>query len=128
MGNSPVLQFFVELVNRIKSRSPRFFLVLQLFGASLTLAGYIPSMLQQWFNVDVPGNVISMCEDIAQYATGFFVAALLPSQSSAVAKTNDGDILKTTDTTKLPFTANAEIKADDKKTEEIPKAIIIPQN
>ncbi len=126
MGTSVIINFFTELLNRIRSKSPKFFLVLQLIGASLTLAGYVPSMLQQWFNVDVPGHVISMCEDVAKYATGFFAAALLPSQSKSVAQTASGDILKTTDENKMPFTAAAEEKAEAKKENDLPQAIVMP--
>lgn len=108
---SIIISFFVELFQRIKTKSPTFFRVLQLLGASLTFAGYIPSMLQRWFNVEVPGHVISMCEDVAKYAAGFFAAALFPVAAQPIAVNGDGEVLKKTDEKKLPFTAKKEEKA-----------------
>jgi len=108
--NSIALNFFVELWQRLKTKSPTFFRVLQLVAALLTIAGYIPSVLQRWFNVEVPGHIITMCEDISKYAAGFLVAAALPVNSEQVAITTEGEILKKTDDKKLPFTAQKEIK------------------
>jgi|GEM_PF-2434415 len=124
MGASVILNFFTELINRLKSKSPKFFKILQLFAALLTFAGYVPSMLQQWFNVEVPGHIITLFEDIAKYSAGFFAAAFLPTQSTPVAQTTTGDILKTTDEVKMPFTAAAEEKAEAKKDTNLPEALI----
>lgn len=115
--------FFVELYNRLRTTSPKFFFVLQLFTSSLTLAGYIPSMLQVWFNVEVPGHVIALCEDVSKYASGFLAASLLPVASPRVAKT-DGTILKKTDQAKLPFTDKSEKKAEAKEEIKLPEATI----
>lgn len=128
MGASLILNFFTELINRLKSKSPKFFKILQLFAALLTLAGYVPAMLQRWFNVEVPGHIITLFEDIAKYSAGFFAAAFLPTQSTSVAQTKDGDILKTTDEIKMPFTAAAEVRAENKKETDLPQAIVMPTN
>lgn len=109
------LNFFVELWQRLRTKSPTFFRVLQLFSALLTFAGYIPSILQRWFNVEVPGHIITMCEDISKYSAGFLVAASLPVSSTTVAVTTQGEILKKTDETKLPFTAIKEVKEEIKE-------------
>lgn len=83
---TPVQSFFIELLNRLKAKSPRFFLVLSIFGASLTGLGWLPTMLHDWFNVDLPHNLVTMCRDIAKYATGFFAATVLPVNGIAQNK------------------------------------------
>lgn len=108
------LNFFVELWQRLKTKSPTFFRVLQAFAASLTFAGFVPSMLQRWFNVEVPGHVITMCEDIAKYSIGFLAAAALPVNAPQVSVTETGEILKKTDEKRLPFTAEKEIQQAEK--------------
>lgn len=110
MGSSIIIDFFRESLNRLFSKSPKFFKIFQLFAASLTFAGYIPSMLQRWFGVEVPGPTITLCEDIAKYAAGFFAAALLPVAQKPVAKTEEGEAIKVTDEKRMPFTAKAETK------------------
>jgi len=104
------LNFFIELYNRLRTKSPKVFKVLQVFAASLTFAGYMPSMLQRWFNVEVPGHIITMCEDVSKYAAGFFAAALLPVKSPLVAQTETGEPVNVTDEKKLPYTAKTEEK------------------
>jgi hypothetical protein len=110
MGSSIVLDFFRELFNRFFSKSPKFFKVLQIFSGCLTFAGYVPSMLQRWFGVVVPGPTITLCEDIAQYAGMFFLGVMLPVAQKPVAQTETGEAIKVTDEKKMPFTAKAETK------------------
>ncbi len=64
--------------------------------------------MQRWFNVEVPGHMITMCEDIAKYATGFFAAAQLPVSQPVVGQTEEGRDIKVTDEKKMPFTAAVE--------------------
>lgn len=103
-----MLSFFVELFNRLRTKSPKLFQVLQVFAGSLAFAGYIPSMFQRWFNVEVPGHIITLCEDVSKYAAGFFAAVLLPVKTPPVAQTETGAAVEVTDKSKLPFTAKAE--------------------
>lgn len=119
-----ILDFFKEMVNRIGTKSPMFFKVLQVLGASLTFAGYVPSMLQQWFGVDVSGNVINVCETISKYATGFFASSMLAVKSQTVGVTTEGSVVKVTDEKKMPFSAAAEQKEAAK---EIPPPEILPE-
>ncbi len=121
------IKFFIEFFNRLGRKSPKFFRILQLIGASLTFAGYIPSMLQRWFGLEVPGPTITMCEDIAKYASGFFAASLLPATSQVVAQTDEGSAVKVTDEKKFPFTANAEKKKIDESVPPPPIASDVPE-
>jgi len=120
MINNQVLNFFIEIWYRLKTKSPKIFFILQVLGGGLTLLGYVPSMMQQWFNVQVPGHIITMCEDISKYAAGFFAAALLPATTPPVAQTESGEAIKVTDDKKFPFTAKVESKAMDKEVPPVP--------
>lgn len=122
--STQVTDFLQEILNRLQMRSPKVFRVLQLIGGSLAFAGYIPSMLQRWFGVEVPGPTITMCEDIGKYAAGFFAAALLPVRTKPVAQTEEGRAITVTDENKLPFTS----KVEEKKIEESkPPLEVIPE-
>lgn len=115
--NSPALNFFIELWNRLKSKSPKFFMVLQIFSASLTFLGFVPYALENWFNVEMAHNFVRMCKDISSHAITFFVAVSLPTSNPPVAKTESGAILKTTDEARMPFTAANELKQETVKEE-----------
>lgn len=91
---SQLLNFFAEILQRIKARSPKLFRILQLFAGSLTFAGYLPGIFDRWFGVAMPENFINLCSDIAKYSTGFLIAAMLP--------------VKNPEETKLPFTEKSK--------------------
>lgn len=113
--NNTAVNFIIEFFQRLKTKSPAFFRVLMAIAAFLTFAGMFPSLLQRWFEVEVPGHIIAMCEDIAKYAAGFLVATALPVNSVDVGVNSEGEILKKTDEKKLPFTAVKELKQAEKE-------------
>lgn len=119
-----IIDFFKEVVNRIGTKSPMFFKVLQVLGASLTFAGYVPSMLQQWFGVVVSPGIIHVCESVAKYSAGFFASSMLAAKPTVVGQTETGIEVKVTNETKMPFTAKSEAK-DIAKT--IPPPDVIPE-
>lgn len=123
---TPVHSFFIELLNRIRTKSPKFFLILSIIGAALTGLGWLPTMLRDWFNIEMAPNFVVMCQDIAKYATGFFAASVLPVKSVPVGQTPEGSPIIVTDEKKLPFTA----KAEDKRVEETvppPPVVNVPE-
>ena len=119
-----IFDFFKELINRIGTKSPKFFKVMTVFAASLTFAGYFPSMLQRWFGFEVSGNIITLCEDVAKYSIGALAMSGLTVSPTTVGKTEEGSIVKVTDEKKLPFTAAAEQKEAAK---EVPPPEVIPE-
>lgn len=121
---NPVGAFFTELLQRLITKSPKFFRVLQTVAACLTFAGKIPWALGRWFGVEIPESTVTLCNDIAKVAIGFFGASMLPVASPPVAITTSGDILKKTDEKKMPYTAAAEQALADTK-EELPTGKII---
>lgn len=101
-------KFLLEFILRFGAKSPKFFVVFQIIMALLAMLGHLPTTLRNWFDVQMPDHFVTMCKDIAKYATGAFVMALLPADTKPVARTDDGSILKKTNDKKLPYTAVAE--------------------
>lgn len=110
MGSSIIIDFFRESLNRLFSKSPLFFKVAQLISACLAFAGFVPRILQSYFNIEIPNHTEELCKDIGIFFTGFFGAVLLPVKQKPVAKTEEGEAIKVTDEKKMPFTAKAETK------------------
>lgn len=123
-----LIDFFREFFARLSTKSPAFFKVLMVFMASLTFAGYIPSMLQQWFGVEVSGGVIHLCETIAHYTTGFLIASGLTAKPDVVGQTEKGMEVKVTDKKRMPFTANKEMKEIAKKVPPADVLENVPEN
>lgn len=110
MPNTQLTDFLIELYNRIRTKSPKFFFVLQLLSASVLLLGYLPSALQRWTNIIVSVHFMTFCEDVSKYATGFFGASMLATKTKPTAQTETGEAIKVTDEKKMPFTSKHEAK------------------
>lgn len=107
---SPIIDFITEAINRLRTKSPKFFFVFQLIGAILILLGYVPWMLNRWTPLTPSAYFINFCTDVSKYASGFLLAALFAVKTPVVAQTEEGDAVKVTDDKKMPFTAKAETK------------------
>jgi len=108
--NPQVLNFFREALNRLRTRSPRFFYILQLLGGSMTLAGKLPTLLDRWTTMHISPEFVNVCNDIAKFSLGFLMATFLSAETKPTAVTQEGDVLKKLDETKYPFTATSEKK------------------
>lgn len=113
--NGQLLNFFKEAWNRLGKKAPMFFSVMKVIGASLALAGKIPWALDRYTNIEPSEQFINLCSDIGYFFAGVFATSFLPSQSTAVAVTQNGEVIKKTDTEALPFTATSEAKVSDKQ-------------
>jgi hypothetical protein len=127
-STNPMITFLQELFLRLSTKSPKFFKVIQLVSAIAAAVTGLPGLFQE-LNITLPAwAVILQNKSVAwASATSLFIS-LLTAQSKPVSKTEDGVILKKTDETKLPFTANSEQKAADKqaeKGEELPTSLTI---
>ena len=115
MIDNQFLNFFKEAWYRIGSKSPKFFFITKTIGLILALAGKLPWALERYTNVQPSEHFVHLCSDIGWVFTGVFATSLLPTQSKAVAVTENGDVVKKTDTATLPFTATAEAKVSVKQ-------------
>ncbi len=107
---NPLLSFLQEIFTRLKSKSPKFFVIWQwIFGALTAITG-IPSFLQM-YNIHVPEVFGPYMTRLVAFASAVvWFMSKMPVQSSTVAVTSDGAVLNKTDAKKLPFTSQAEKK------------------
>ncbi len=112
-----VVKFLKEALYRLRAKSPRFFYVLQIFGACLTFASYLPGMLERWTTMEISPQFINFCEDIAKYAAGFTAAVLLPAEASPTSITQNGNLEKQVVDERYPFTAESQLKQAEKDHE-----------
>lgn len=100
----------IEIISRLRSKSPAFFFGLQVIAASLAFAGHLPGILDSWFNVSMPDHFVRMCKDIGNIFAGAFGTAILTKRDTVIAKSSDGNTLTMTDEKKFPVSAKAEQK------------------
>jgi hypothetical protein len=113
--------FLQELFMRFKTKSPKFFQIIQWISASLVMITTLPTLLDEIeaFGITFPDIVYSHVTIAVRYASiGIFLISMLTTQSKPAGVTEDGTVLKKTDETKLPFTAGDEIKKAEKAANE----------
>lgn len=135
--NPNVLAFLQELFQRLYTKSPLFFRIIQwVTGIALLITG-IPAFLGM-LNVHLPALWSDKLNQVIAYiSAGMYFVSLLTTQSKSVGITDAGQVVKKTNEQLLPFTAAAEQKAAEKKvvekvdvintaTGETAKAIVVP--
>lgn len=113
-ANNPFLSWLIEMVKRLGQKSPQFFVVLQwIFGIITAITGLpaVISLITTTLGYTLP-DVFTQFENKTVALCGLVVTfvSALPVQNTSVAKDQTGQVLKQTDTKKLPFTAKAEAK------------------
>jgi hypothetical protein len=104
------LSFLVELAQRIRTKKPKFFVVLQWLTGVLAGVTGIPSFLAQ-FNIVLPPAMTALENKyVAWAAIGFSLASQLTAAPPAATVTADGTVLTATDEKKMPFTTKVEVK------------------
>lgn len=115
--NSQLLNFLREMLNRAFTKSPMFFRIWQWASGILLVMTGIPELLEQ-LGVALPEPFSTMAiKAVAWASAGMYFMSLFPTQSNVVAATEQGDLLKQTDSTKLPFTAKSEERSETRKDE-----------
>lgn len=107
---NPLLSFLQEIFTRLKSKSPKFFVIWQwIFGAVTAITG-LPGFLHM-FNIQLPEVFGPVITQVVAYATGLlWFMSKMPVETTTIAVTSDGAVLKKTDEKKLPFTSRVEKK------------------
>lgn len=118
-----ILAFLQEMVQRLFLKSPKFFRVWQLISGALVLITGIPQLLAA-FSVKLPEEINNNLTTAIGWASrGIFIMSLMTTQSKPAAIDSEtGEVLKKTNSERLPFTANSEIKEAEKKS-SIPIAV-----
>ncbi len=122
-----MIDFFTEAFNRLKSKSPKFFSILQWVGLAVIILGHSPWIIGRY----EPGwhlsqGFINLCNDIANRGEGFLLAALFAVRTKPVAQTEAGEAVKVTDEKKMPLTAKDEVKTIEKTMPPPPVAHDVP--
>lgn len=105
-----VTDFLTEAANRLKTKSPKFFSILQGIGVAVILMGYSPWAINRYTAITLPDHFITLCNDIAKYGTGFLLSALFAVRTKPVAQTESGEAVKVVNDKKMPLTAKDEAK------------------
>lgn len=114
-----ILSFLQETLQRLFTKSPKFFKIWMIISGTLVLITGIPDWIR-FTGITIPNlwnHDVTLAVAWASRAATFM--AILTSKSPIVAVTVGGNVLKATDDTKLPFTAAVEQKAAVK--EQVPK-------
>jgi hypothetical protein len=115
MQTNALILFLQEIFSRLKTKSPTFFKVWQTIAGIVTAVTGLPGFLAMFNIVLPPALTILENKIVGAAAAGVLFMSLMPTQAPAAAISTDGCLLKTTDDKKLPFTAKAEAKAENKK-------------
>jgi hypothetical protein len=108
---NPLWSFLIELVQRLKTKKPKFFVVLQYITGLLGAITGLPAFLAQ-FSITLPPTWLALENKYVAWASvGFLIASQLTTATPAATVTKDGVVLTKTDEKKLPFTGEAEVKA-----------------
>lgn len=106
--NNLFLSWLRENIQRFFTNSPLFFKWWQRISYALILITAVPEFLQM-FDVELPPPFNTYISKAVMFASiGILWMSRLAAQSVPVAVTNNGEVLKKTDVTKLPFTAKVE--------------------
>jgi hypothetical protein len=108
--SNQLLNFLIELFSRLRTKKPKFFIVLQWLTAFMGAVTGLPALLIQWGVTLPPALTILENKFVAACSVGFFIASQLTSASPAATVTSDGAVLKQTNAAQLPFTAQVEVK------------------
>lgn len=108
--NNPLVAFIGEIFSRLKQKSPLFFIIWQWISGAVVAVTGIPEVLTAT-GVHLTGVFLQVENTAVTVAAGlvlFFSA--LPVKSDTVAVSTNGQPLKSTNQSALPFTAKAENK------------------
>lgn len=108
MTNFLAVKFLQEMIQRLFTKSPKFFQIWQMISAATAAVTGLPDLLKA-ISIQLPPTLLTFenkTVGIASTAVLFFT--LMTSQSTVVAKDTTGTPLKQTDTGSLPFTSKIE--------------------
>jgi hypothetical protein len=106
-----LLSFLIELVQRLRTKKPKFFVYLQWITSVFAAITGIPSFLAQFGIVLPPAATALENKYVAWALIGFTNASQLTTAPPAATVTADGKVLTLTDQSKMPFTAAKEVKS-----------------
>lgn len=113
-----VLAFIQENLQRLFTKSPTFFKVWTFISGALVLITGLPAFIDMLningFHIPDLWNE-AVTKSVGYASSGILLMSLLTTQSPPAGTTTTGEVIKSTDQKKLPFTAAKEQKIADKK-------------
>lgn len=109
--NDQLINFLVETFQRLLTKSPKYFVILQWLSFTAMVITGLPELLQGW-GIVLPQFLTFLSSPTVVWIAGAILfVSKLTTQSKASGVLADGSIVKTTNEKALPFTAVAENKA-----------------
>lgn len=121
-----ILNFFKEALQRLKTKSPKFFFVLQMIGIGMLLLGKLPWALERWTTLIVSQQFLNFCHDVSMISAGFVGAIFFTAKAPPVALTEEGEVLNKVEAQKFAFSALSEKKEADKLAGQVPIVHVEP--
>ena len=113
-----LISFFTEVVNRLNSKSPKFFVVWQWFFAILTIITLIPQGLTV-IGIHLLDTQMNTISHVVSGATSLlWLMSKMPVKPTVLTMTTDGAVLQKTSEQRLPITAK------DQKKEAIDNGLV----
>ena len=117
--NNQVINFLAEFIKRLFGNTPKFMNIIAGIGVAASFIGFLPDIItllginfpEQW------NHTVEIILKIGGFIT--LIVAKLSTTSTPVAINAEGQILKTTDPVKMPFTATVEEKKVAKGTVKV---------
>jgi len=114
MANNMLIDFLRESLQRLFQKSPKYFRIWGYISMTAALVTGLPGLLQE-LGINLPDWAAVLQNKVIGWASTIaFLIAKLTVQSTPVAMTPGGEVLKKTNEEKLPFTAANEQKAANK--------------
>lgn len=127
--NNPIIGWLQETLQRVFTKSPKFFKVWIAISGLLVLVTSLPNLIDF---LNISGiNIPNIWNDkvtlaVGWAAKGVLLMSILTTQSKAEGITTNGKVLKITNEEKLPFTANFEKKSAIEKGVDLIEVNTIP--
>lgn len=128
MKNTILVDFIVELFNRLSTKSPKFFKIITVISTILGLISGLPYLVE-YFGIHLSPTLMAYeNKAVAFSAMTAIIMSNLSSQRTQVAVTQDGTVLTAINSKSMPFTAKNEAKqASIKELEVVTEPSTLPK-
>lgn len=75
-------QFLQESLQRLKTKSPKYFFYVQLIFGALALLSFLPSVLHDYFGIILSEKLAGLCTKIGFFFSGMAASATLPANDT----------------------------------------------
>ena len=128
MTNANIITWLQESLQRLFTKSPAFFRIWMIVFGALGLVAYLPSVINLFPDTHIADLLNANMTAILKGASAAgLLMSQLTTQSRPGAVTDGGVVIKSTDSTRLPFTAAKEMINAEKHDLATVKIEVIPK-